>query len=81
MHNPFLVLKRPGADENSGEVRGAVLAYSGSYDALVDVDSYGASRLLMGIGASDFTWRLDPGASFVTPEMCLAFSDSGLNGM
>ena len=80
-HNPFLILQRPTADEYQGDVYGAVLAYSGSYEALVDVDSYNMSRLLLGINPDGFCWKLEPGDDFTTPEANLVFSAAGVNGM
>ena len=81
MHNPFIILQRPSADEYRGDVYGAVLAYSGSYEAIVDVDSYNMSRLLLGINPDGFCWKLEPGENFTTPEANLVFSDEGLGGM
>ena len=81
MHNPFLILKRPETTEMTGEAYGAALAYSGSYEAVADVDSYGMTRLLLGISPYNFKWQLDPAETFYTPEVCLAFSAEGLNGL
>ena len=81
MHNPFIILQRPSSDEYRGDVYGAVLAYSGSYEALVDVDSYNMSRLLLGINPDGFNWKLEPGEAFTTPEANLVFSHKGLGGM
>ena len=80
-HNPFLILQRPTADEYQGDVYGAALAYSGSYEAIVDVDPYNTSRLLLGINPDGFSWKLEPGESFTTPEADLVFSGDGLSGM
>ncbi|MBE7056331.1 MAG: alpha-galactosidase [Ruminococcaceae bacterium] len=81
MHNPFVILQRPTSDEYQGDVYGAVLAYSGNYEAVVDVDSYGMSRMILGINPDGFTWKLEPGETFTTPELCLAYSYKGVNGM
>lgn len=35
----------------------------------------------MGINPFDFTWLLEPGESFQTPEVVMVYSDKGLNGM
>lgn len=81
IHNPFVVLQRKTADENQGDVYGAVLAYSGSYEMLADVDAYGMTRLTMGINHDCFEWVLEAGETFATPEANLVFSHNGLNGM
>lgn len=79
--NPFFILARPGADETAGEVYGFNLVYSGNFLANVEVDQYGCARAQMGINPFDFAWGLEPGASFQTPEVVMAFSAGGLGGM
>ena len=79
--SPFMALTEPGTDENRGQVYGMALCYSGSFQASVQVDQFGAARMMMGIQPFDFTWTLQPGESFQTPEAYLAWSDRGLNGM
>lgn len=80
-HNPFMALKRPTADEHQGEVLGFSLIYSGNFLGQVDVSSFGQTRVSMGIHPDRFTWLLEKGASFQTPEVVLVYSDQGLNGM
>ena len=48
-HNPFIVLKRPTADENQGEVMGFSLIYSGNFLAQAQVDTHDMTRVLLGI--------------------------------
>lgn len=79
--NPFLALKRKNTDEHSGEVIAASLVYSGDFLAQVEVDNYDVTRLIMGIHPNEFCWELNPGERFQTPEMILAYSENGLNGM
>ncbi len=79
--NPFLALKRKNTDEHSGEVIAASLVYSGDFLAQVEVDNYDVTRLIMGIHPNEFCWELNPGEHFQTPEMILAYSEKGLNGM
>lgn len=80
-HNPFLALKRPDTTEFTGEVYGFNLVYSGNFLSQVEVDHYNVSRVLMGINPFDFSWRLEGGESFQSPEAVMVFSDKGLNGM
>lgn len=80
-HNPFLALKRPGADEDQGEVIGCSLVYSGNFLGQVEVDTFGTSRILMGIHPYQFSWHLTPGEMFQTPEAVIVYSASGLNAM
>ena len=80
-NNPFLALKAVNADEHTGDVFGFNLVYSGNFTAGVQVDHYDTSRVFMGINPFDFSWRLEPGETFQTPEAVMVYSDSGLNGM
>lgn len=80
-HNPFIALKRPNADESNGEVYGFSLVYSGNFLAHVEVDSFGCTRVMIGIHPDTFAWVLKKGESFQTPEVVMVYSDSGLNTM
>lgn len=79
--NPFLALKRPDAGEHTGEVLGFSLVYSGNFLGRVNVDTFGVTRVLLGIHPEGFAWKLGPGESFQTPEALAVFSERGLNGM
>lgn len=78
-HNPFLALKRPMTTEHSGEVYGFSLVYSGNFSAQVEVDHYQTSRVTMGINPFDFSWKLNGGEHFQTPEVVMAYSHNGIN--
>jgi alpha-galactosidase len=80
-HNPFIALKRPDANEFSGEVYGFSLVYSGNHLEQVEVDTHNMTRVMLGIHPDTFEWPLGCGESFQTPEAVLVYSDSGLNGM
>ncbi|MGB8460533.1 MAG: alpha-galactosidase [Priestia megaterium] len=79
--NPFLILKNPAATEHSGEAYGFSLVYSGNFLGQVEVDHYNVSRITMGIHPFDFQWRLERGQTFQSPELVLAYSTNGLNGL
>ena len=79
--SPFMALLSPGTDENRGQVYAMALCYSGSFQGIVQVDQFRAARMMMGIQPFDFSWRIDPGMDFQTPEAYLTWSDRGLNGM
>lgn len=81
IHNPFVVLKRPTADEFQGEALGFSLVYSGNFLAQAEVDTFGVTRMMMGINPFGFSWCLKGGESFQTPEAIVVYSDKGLNGM
>jgi alpha-galactosidase len=80
-HNPFLALKRPSTTEDRGEVIGLSLVYSGNFLAEAEVDPYGTARVRLGINPEGFSWRLEPGAVFATPEVVLVWSAEGLGGL
>ncbi|GAE09076.1 alpha-galactosidase [Paenibacillus sp. JCM 10914] len=79
-HNPFLALLSDGAGEETGEVYGFSLVYSGNFSAQVEVDQYDTTRVVMGINPFDFSWLLEPGQSFQTPEAVMVYSAEGLAG-
>lgn len=81
MHNPFVVLKRPEADEFQGEVMGFSFVYSGNFLAQAEVDTFQVTRMMIGIHPESFSWCLKPGEGFQTPEAVIVYSDSGMNGM
>ncbi|MGT2866070.1 alpha-galactosidase [Streptococcus fryi] len=80
-HNPFIALKRPYTTEHSGEVIGFSLVYSGNFLAQVDVSSYNQTRVSLGINPHRFSWLLQAGDTFQTPEVVMVYSEDGLNGM
>lgn len=77
--NPFVILKRPDTGENAGEAIGFSLVYSGNFLAQAEVDTFGTTRMLLGINPFGFDWKLDPGASFQTPEAVMVYTGQGLN--
>ncbi len=79
--SPFLALARPETTEALGEVTAAALVYSGSFQAGVEVDPRDCARVLLGLNDRHFSWQLEPGAAFQTPEAVLVWSDQGLDGM
>ena len=80
-HNPFVMLKRPTADEFQGEVMGFSLIYSGNFLAQAEVDTYHVTRMMIGINPFGFSWCLNPKEEFQTPEAVMVYSTDGMNGM
>lgn len=78
---PFCVLSEGYAEEQSGEVWGLSLVYSGNFLLRVDTDAYGSARVQAGIHPDTLRWKLETGDHFVTPEALLVYSGEGLNGM
>jgi len=80
-HNPFIALLERNADEDRGEVFAMSLVYSGNFLAQAEVDRLGGTRLSVGIDPFEFSWLLEPGEGFQTPEAVLVHSSEGLGGM
>ena len=76
-YNPFLALKRPETTETFGEAIGFSLVYSGNFLAQAEVDTYDVTRITMGIHPDRFSWELNKGETFQTPEAVLVYSDAG----
>jgi alpha-galactosidase len=76
--NPAIILSRPDATETAGEAYGCALVYSGNFIAGADVGSHEDTRVLIGIDPTAFSWKLEPGASFETPEAVFAYTSTGL---
>ena len=79
--NPFIALVSKDTTEDKGEVYGFNLVYSGNFLANVEVDMHSNSRTQIGINPFDFTWNLESGEEFQTPEAVMVYSPNGLTGM
>ena len=79
--SPFMALVRPDATETRGGAVGAALIYSGNFVASASVGQFDTTRVLMGLNDDGFTWRLERGEAFQTPEVALVISDEGIGGM
>ncbi len=80
-HNPFVMLRRPGTGEDSGEVMGFSLIYSGNFLAQAEVDTWDTTRVTLGINPFGFDWKLSPGGRFQTPEAVVVYSAEGMGEM
>lgn len=79
--SPFMMLTSKGATETDGEAYGFALCYSGGFEASVHVDHHFIARAMIGIQPLTFSWRLQPGEAFQTPEAYLCYSCEGIGGM
>ena len=80
-HNPFIALRRATTTEAEGEAIGFSLVYSGNFLAEVEVGMFESTRVRLGISPNTFTWTLEPGGTFGTPEAVMVYSDAGLGAM
>ncbi len=79
--NPALLLCEKGCSETYGNCIGAVLVYSGSFSAKVELSQLNSVRLVMGINPELFCWTLEPGGEFSTPEAILSYSGKGFEAL
>ena len=79
--NPFVILCGRGATEDFGDCYGCMLMYSGGHLEEMEVDQAGSTRLVSGIQPDGFSWTLNAGEAFQTPEVLLSYSAEGLNGL
>ncbi|MBP5450988.1 MAG: alpha-galactosidase, partial [Treponema sp.] len=78
---PFTAILEHNADWNMGKVYGINLIYSGNFTAQIQRSQFDSLRASIGINPENFSWKLNCGESFETPQAVLVFSDKGLNGM
>lgn len=79
--NPFFVLAGTNTTEEYGPAYGFNFVYSGNFAAGAEVDELDATRAYIGLNGYDFSWVLEAGESFQTPEAVLVYSGDGLGGM
>ncbi len=80
-HNPFVILCDKSTSEKHGDCYGFALAYSGNFRCEIEVDQMEQTRLVIGIHPYHFSYRLDTGDVFETPEIIMAYSAKGLSGL
>jgi alpha-galactosidase len=76
--NPSFILALDGpANEDTGEVIGGTLAWSGSFQFAFDVDWNNRLRALCGINPFGEEYKLARGKTLTTPAMIWTWSDTG----
>ena len=75
--NPFFILCDPDAGETHGRAWGQMLVYSGNFRAEIERDQYDMTHVQFGLNPERFSWKLDPGEAFQSPEALTAFSSCG----
>lgn len=79
--NPFAAIVDKKTDEFTGDAFGFSLVYSGNHEFLIECDQFKQTRIMCGINPFGFSWKLNQGESFQSPEALLVFSENGLNGL
>ena len=80
MHNPFVIVCDKDANEQSGSAWGLALVYSGNFEIGADAGQFGGTRFYAGL-SEDFSWELESGESFVSPQAILTYSSEGFTKM
>ena len=80
-NNPFLAVLEKRADQHRGKVYAMTHVYSGSFRLSTDVSIDDRPSMMIGMHPDVFTWHLESGETFYTPEALLVYSGEGLNGM
>ena len=79
--HPFVALLEKNADYNRGRIYGINFIYSGNFTANVQLNQFDSIRANIGINPENFSWKLEAGQTFDTPQAVLVYSDRGINGM
>lgn len=64
-----------------GRTIGAALCYGGNYKLRIDTDNSNNHYFFAGINEEDSHYKLQPGETFVTPELALTYSNEGTGGV
>ena len=80
-HNPFMTLTRAHTTEQQGEAIGFSLVYSGNFLIQAEVNADDKTRVTVGIHPQGFSWILNPGESFQSPEALVVYSEQGVGGL
>lgn len=79
--NPFVMVADKDANETSGEVFGFSLVYSSSFVLKSEITANGDVQITGGINDFNFSWKLEGGEVFETPEVVMAYSGEGFGKM
>lgn len=79
--HPFMAVVSKNTTQETGEVYAMNFVYSGNFIAKVGKDCFDIARMVMGIHPQNFSWKLDKGEEFVTPEVVMVYSANGLDDM
>lgn len=77
--NPAILLCEKGCTETRGFCMGAALLYSGGFKTQIEMDQLNQVRLVLGINPETFSWKLEKGEAFYTPEAVLSCSAEGFS--
>ncbi len=79
--NPAAIITKCGTTEHFGDCYGFSLVYSADFKITAEVDQIRTTRVQLGINPDTFSWQLNAGESFTTPEAVMTFSSEGFNAL
>lgn len=79
-HNPGFFLAADGYTEQTGNVYGFNLIYSGNHQGLAELSGHDTVRVQLGINPHCFSFEVKPDEEFESPEAVMTFSSRGLGG-
>lgn len=79
--NPFLAILVDDCAETHGDCYGFNLLYSGNFALNAEICSHKRLRVTGGINENMFSWHLDGGETFVTPQVAMCYSAQGIGEM
>ena len=79
--NPFIALASKNTTETNGNVFAFNFIFSGCFLDEVEVDSHGNTRVGIGLGEENFSYKLSPNDTFFSPEAIMTFTSNGLGEM
>jgi len=80
-NNPFMAILKPHTTEDQGDVYAMTHVYSGSFSASVDVGIDNEPTMFIGMCSDVFSWQMNPGDVFQSPEALFIYAPDGLNGL
>ena len=79
--SPFAILAPSTTDENQGSAYSVNLVYSGNFAIETCLNDYETTRISAGINPEFFLYNLCDGETFYSPEVVMAYSNTGFNGI
>ena len=73
--NPAVMVAERCAGEESGDVYSFNLLYSGNFSTQIQKNGLGQVRLVSGINPRNFSYKLQRGESFYSPEMTMCYAE------
>lgn len=79
--NPFMMYGDIAVTEQAGECYATNLLYSGNHKEVVEAGGHGKMRIMTGVNPDFFSWKLQSGECFESPEAVLTYSNQGYEGI